>query len=156
MALGGTLSEWGTLAALVLGPGLAAAVLWTPVLAAGRLRALFRELPLTRRTPVNYAVAALALAVPWVLGFGWAFATIGGALESAQSGDPLVDVAVQLSGLYVVALPVLAVAGLPALGVDWDPTGYGASTWVLLVAASAYYAAIFAIPAAAMGILFSL
>ena len=156
MALGGTLTEWLTLAGLVLGPGLAAAALWTPVLAAGRLRALFRALPLTGVTPINYAAVALALSIPWVAAYGSALGTIGAAPDSARTGDPLVDAAVQLTGLYVVALPVLAVAGLPAIGVDWDPTGYGSSTWVLLVAASAYYAAIYAVPAVLVGLLFSL
>ena len=156
MVPGGTLTEWLTLLALVAGPGVVATVLWSPVLAAGRLRALFRSLPLTGVTAVNYAVAALALSVPWVLGFGSALGTIGGAPEAARSGEPLVDVAVQLSGLYVVALPVAAAAGLPHLGVDWDPAGYDSTTWVVLVAASAYYAAIYAVPALLLGLLFSL
>ncbi len=156
MALGGTLSEWLTLALLALGPGLAAAVVWSPILAAGRLRALFRELPISGITPLNYLVAAMALSAPWVAGYGWALATVGGAPEAAQSGEPFWDVAVQLTGLYVVALPVAAGAGLPSLGVDWDPAGYESTTWVLLVAASAYYAAIYAVPAVLAGVLFSL
>ncbi|MDZ7702228.1 MAG: hypothetical protein U5J98_09300 [Halobacteriales archaeon] len=156
MVLGGTLTEWLTLFVLLLGPGLVATVLWSPVLAAGRLRALFRSLPLTGVTAVNYTLAALALSVPWVLGYGWALDAIGGAPEAARTGEPMVDIAVQLSGLYVVALPVAAAAGLPQLGVDWDPTGYESTTWLLLVAASAYYAAIYAVPAVLMGILFSL
>lgn len=156
MVLGGSLTEWLTLLVLVAGPGVVATVLWSPVLAAGRLRALFRSLPLTGVTAVNYAAAGLALSVPWVLGYGWALDAIGGTPEAARTGEPMMDVAVQLSGLYVVALPVAAGAGLPHLGVDWDPTGYESTTWVLLVAASAYYAAIYAVPAVLAGILFSL
>lgn len=154
--LGGTPTEWATLLALVVGPGLVATLLWSPVLAAGRLRSLFRRLPLTRSTLVNYAAAGLALSVPWILGLGWAFSVIGGRSDAARTGEPLVDVAVQLSGLYVVALPVAAGAGLPAVGIDWDPAGYESSTWVILVGASAWYAAIYAVPTVAFGLVMSI
>lgn len=154
--LGGTPTEWATLLALVVGPGLVATLLWSPVLAADRVRALFRSLPLTRSTLVNYAAAGLALSVPWIVGLGWAFSAIGAQSDASRTGEPLVDVAVQLSGLYVVALPVAAGAGLPAVGVDWDPAGYDSTTWVLLVAASAWYAAVYAVPAVAFGLVMSI
>lgn len=156
MVPGGTVSEWLTLLALVAGPGLAATVAWSPVLAVGRLRALFRRLPLTRSTGVNYVLVALALSVPWVAGLGWGLAEVGSQAPVGASGDPLAGVAVQLAGLYVVGLPVAAGAGLPLVGVDWDPADYEPWTWVALVAASAWYAAIFAVPALLMAFVFSL
>lgn len=154
--LGGSLTEWATLAVLLFGPGLVAALVWSPVLAAGRLRALFRSLPVTRSMVGNYLVASLALSGPWVVGFGWALAAVGSRPEAARSGEPLVDVAVQLSGLYVVALPVASGAGLPHVGIDWDPANYEATTGVLLVVASGYYAAIYAVPAVLLGVVLSL
>lgn len=154
--LGGSTSEWATLLVLVTAPGLIATLLWSPILLAGRLRTLFGSLPITGSTWGNYVVTGLALSVPWVVGFGWAFGTIGARTEAVRTGEPLVDVAVQLSGLYVVTLPVAAGAGLPYIGVDWDPAGYGVSTWLLLVAASAWYATIYAAPAVLSGLLMSI
>lgn len=153
--LGGTPTEWATLLALVAGPGFVATLLWSPVLAAGRLRALFRSLPLTRSTPVNYLVVAMGLSVPWLVGLGWAMGQVGSA-AGTPDGEPLLGVATQLAGLYVVALPVAAGAGLPELGIDWDPAGYRPSTWLLLVLASAWYAAVFAVPAFVFGVVISL
>lgn len=156
MVLGGTLTEWLTLLALVAGPGLVATIVWSPVLAVGRLRALFGQLPLTRSTAANYVAVALVLSVPWVVALGWGLAEVGSQVGATASGDPLIGVALQLAGLYVVGLPVAAGAGLPGLGVDWDPADYGPWTWVALVAASAWYAAIFTVPAVVMGLVFSL
>lgn len=157
MVLGGTPTEWATLAALVLGPGLIATLVWSPVLVPGRLRALFRSLPLTGHTAVNYVVASLALSVPWLVGLAGGLAELGSQVDTGQAtGEPVMDVAVQLSGLYLVALPVAAGAGLPHLGVDWDPHGYEPMTWVLLVGASGWYAAIFAVPAFLFALIASL
>lgn len=157
MVLGGTLTEWATLGVLIAGPGLVATVLWSPVLAAARLRTLFQSLPVSGSLALNYVLTALALSVPWIVGFGWALSEIGAGLnEGTASGEPLVDVAIQLAGLYVVALPVAAGAGLPHLGIDWDRTGYESATWVLLVAASAWYAAIYTVPAVLFGFIVSL
>jgi hypothetical protein len=153
MVLRGSLTEWLTLLVLVAGPGAVATVLWSAVLAVGRLRALFDALPLTRWTAANYLLVSMVLSVPWVLGLGWAFARLGG---GDPGGGPLLDVAVQLTGLYLLALPVAAGAGLPHLGVDWDPAGYGATTWVILVAASAWYALVFALPTFLFALIVSL
>lgn len=152
-----TITEWVTLLVLVAGPGVVATVLWTPVLAVGRLRALFRSLPLTRWTAANYVVVSMALSVPWVLGLGWGLAEFGSQVDGGTpSADPLLDVAVQLTGLYLVAVPVAAGAGLPALDIDWDPAGYDATTWVVLAAASAWYAAVFALPTFLLALIVSL
>lgn len=154
--LGGSPNKWATLLVLLTAPGLVATLLWSPILLAGPLRMLFGSLPLTGSTLGNYVATGLVLSVPWVVGFGWAFGTIGARTEAARTGEPLVDVAVQLSVLYVVTLPVAAGAGLPYLGVDWDPAGYGVSTWLLLVAASVWYATIYAAPAVLSGLLMSI
>jgi hypothetical protein len=155
--LGGTLTEWLTLLVLVLGPGLVATVLWSPVLASSRLRTLFRALPATTSTGVNYVLTALVLSAPWVVGLGWTFARVGARTGTdAVSGEPLMDVAGQLGLLYLVGLPVVAGAGLPWLGLDWDPTDYGVGTWLRLVVAGAWYAALFAVPAFAFGVIVSL
>lgn len=157
MVPGGSLAEWLTLLVLVAGPGAVATVLWSPVLAVGRLRALFEALPLTRWTAANYVLVSMALSVPWIVGLGWAFAEIGSGVGAGEpGGDPLLDVAVQLAGLYLVGLPVAAGAVLPHLGFDWDPADYDATTWVVLVAASAWYALVFALPTALFGLIVSL
>lgn len=157
MVLGGSLTEWLTLFVLVAGPGAVATVLWSPVLAVGRLRALFDALPLTRWTAANYLLVSMALSVPWILGIGWAIGEIGSGVGAGEpGGEPLLDVAVQLTGLYLVAVPVAAGAGLPHLGVDWDPAGYDAITWVVLVAASAWYALVFALPTVLFALIVSL
>lgn len=155
--LGGSVAEWATLLVLVLGPGLVATLLWSPVLVAGRLRALFRQLPLTGSTAVNYVLAVMALSVPWLVGLGWAFAEIGSqGANGAAGGEPLVAIAGQLAVGYVVGLPLAAGLGLPRLGVDWDPNGYGAGTWLVLVVASAWYAGVFAVPTFLFGVIVSL
>lgn len=155
--LGGTVAEWATLLALVLGPGLVATVLWSPVLASGRLRILFRSLPLTGSAAVSYIAVAMALSVPWVVGLGWALAEFGARVDNGPAtGEPVLSAGVQLGLLYLVALPVAAGTGLPRLGIDWDPAGYDGTTWFVLVVASAWYAAIFALPTFLFGLIVSL
>jgi hypothetical protein len=157
MVLGGTLAEWATLAALVLGPGLVATLLWSPVLVAGRLRAFFRALPLTRSMILNYVIVAMALSAPWIIGLVLGLAELGADTNGVQAyGTPVLRAAGRLSILYLVGLPVGAGAVIPALGVDWDPHDYQATTWVLLAAAGAWYAAIFAVPSALFGLIVSM
>jgi hypothetical protein len=64
----------------------------------------------------------------------------------AAAANALLDVLVALSLGYVLLAPVLAAAVLPALHHDWDPTGYSAGTWALLVAGSGWYAAVLSAP----------
>jgi hypothetical protein len=53
---------------------------------------------------------------------------------------------VVLTITYVIVLPLVAGVGLPRIGLDWDPTNYGLGTWLLLIGAVLWYAAIFAVP----------
>ena len=157
MVLGGTAEEWLTLLGLVLGPGLVATVWWLPVLASSRLRALFAALPPSRSVAASYVLAGVGLSVPWLLGLGSALAALGGAADpEAVGGEPILAVAGRLGLLYTVGLPVVAGAGLPRLGVDWDPNGYPASTYAVLVLAAAWYAAVFAVPAFLFALVVSL
>jgi hypothetical protein len=64
----------------------------------------------------------------------------------AAAANALLDVLVALSLGYVLLAPVLAGVVLPALDYDWDPTGYGAGTWALLVAGGGWYAAVLSAP----------
>lgn len=157
MALGGTLTEWLTLLVLVAGPGLVATVVWSPVLAVGRLRTLFRALPLTSNLLVNYVVTAMVLSVPWIVAFGWSLAEIGAQVGAGtETGKPLINVGFQLGVLYAAGLPLVAGYGLPRIGIDWDPNGYAPGTWLALVAASTWYAVIYVVPALFFGIIMSL
>lgn len=130
--------------ALVLVPGLVVTILWSPVLLAGRFRALFRRLPPGRSTVGSYVLVAVTLSLPFVVGTGVALATTSP--ESAGLSNALLNVAVLLAVAYSVALPIVAGVGLPRLGLDWDPTGYGAGTWLLLVLAALWYVAVFVLP----------
>lgn len=135
---------WVTLLALLLGPGLVATLLWSPVLVVRRFRALFGRLPPAGSVIASYLLVAVGLSVPWVAGALLAFRSIG---EGARpSGEPLLDAVVPLTAAYLLGGPLVAGGVLPRLGVDWDPTGYGPGTWALLVVAAGWYAAVFAVP----------
>ncbi|GAA0527281.1 hypothetical protein SAMN04488066_11418 [Halorubrum aquaticum] len=131
-------------------PGLVAALLWSPFLISARFRALFRALPPRGRLVPSYVGIALALSIPYLAGL---LLTVG-LVDSAGPGwsEGFIDTAL-FGGIAVAFVaPVLAVVGLPRLGVDWDPTGYGPSTWTLLVAAGLWYAVVAAVPLVALAI----
>lgn len=138
-----------TLALFAL-PGAVAAVCWTPFLLSARFRALFVALPPKGRLAPSYVGVALALSVPYLVGVVltvWLVDSAGpgwseGFLDTALFGGVLVG----------FVAPAVAAAGLPRLGVDWDPTGYGASTWAVLVAAGLWYAVVAAVPLVALAI----
>lgn len=134
----------GVLALLAVLPGAVAGLLCSPVLLFERLRELFRRLPPTGSTAANYSLVAVALSLPWV--FGAIAAVAGAPSDPAGASNALLNLLVPLAAAYVVGLPLAAGVGLPRLGVDWDPTGYGPGTWVLLVVGAAWYAAVFALP----------
>ncbi|EMA65193.1 hypothetical protein [Halorubrum kocurii] len=146
----GEATGWLWTIALLALPGVAAAVLWTPFLIAARFRALFVALPPAGRLVPSYVGVALALSVPYLAGL---LLTVG-LVNSAGPGwsEGFLDTA--LFGGVAVGLvaPALAVVGLPRLGVDWDPTGYGPGTWALLVAAGLWYAVVAAVPLVALAI----
>jgi hypothetical protein len=132
--------------ALVVGPGIASAVLWSPILFVGRFRSLFDRLPPGGSTVVSYLLVAVGLSIPFVIGTGLVFATTS--TDGAALSNALLNVAFGLSIAYVVGLPLIASVGLPRIGIDWDPTDYGLGTWLLLVCATLWYAAVFVVPLA--------
>ncbi|GAB7009173.1 hypothetical protein [Halorubrum trueperi] len=139
---------------LFASPGLVAAVLWSPFLLASRFRALFVTLPPAGRLVPSYVAVALALSVPYVAGL---LLTVG-LVDSAGPGwsNGLIETALAGGVLVTLVAPAVAVLGLPRAGVDWDPTGYGASTWALLVAAGLWYATMAAVPLFALAVVFAL
>lgn len=144
------LGGWLTMLALLLGPGVVAAVLWAPFLVAGRIRALFRALPPWNGVALPYALVTVGASLPYVVGT-LAAITVGadgatGPGSGAAMANALLNVIVPLSVGYVVGVPVLGAVVLPHVGVDWDPTGYGPGTWLLLFGGGAWYAAVFAVP----------
>lgn len=136
---------WAVLLAIALGPGVVAAVLWSPFLAAGRVRSLFRSLPPGDSLLVSYPAALIGASVPYVVGVVAALVRTTDT-TGATTANAILDVIVPVSFGFVVGVPALACAGLPRLGVDWDPTGYGPGTWALLAAGGVWYAAVFAVP----------
>ncbi|WP_144796776.1 hypothetical protein [Halorubrum depositum] len=145
-----TAVAWLWTLALFALPGLVAAVCWTPFLLSARLRALFVALPPAGRLAPSYVGVALALSVPYLVGVVltvWLVDSAGpgwseGFLDTALFGGVLVG----------FVAPAVAGAGLPRLGVDWDPTGYGPGTWALLVAAGVWYAVVAAVPLVALAV----
>ncbi|WP_066418608.1 hypothetical protein [Halorubrum aethiopicum] len=131
-------------------PGLAAALVWSPFLIAARFRALMRALPPRGRLVPSYVGVALALSVPYLAGVLLTVTLV----DTAGTGwsDGFLKTALAGGGVVAVGGPAVAAAGLPRLGVDWDPTGYGVSTWALLVAAGLWYAVVAAIPLVALAV----
>ena len=135
---------------LFLFPGLAAAGLCAPFLAAERLRALFRALPPAGRLLPSYLGVSVGLSVPYLVGVVFTVARAAEAGPAWSSGFLLTA----LIGAVLVAFvaPAVAVLALPRLGVDWDPTGYGVSTWLLLGGAGLWYALVAAVPLVALAV----
>lgn len=131
---------------LILGVGLVVTVLWSPILMIGRVRALFRRLPPTQSLIGSYVPVAIGLSLPFVIGSGIVITTTS--TEGAAVSNALLQTVVVITLAYAVLLPTVAVIGLPRAGVDWDPTGYGIGTWLLLVGVSLWFAFIFAVPLA--------
>ncbi|WP_255150691.1 hypothetical protein [Halorarius halobius] len=136
------------LLAFLLLPGIVAAVLWAPFLASTRVRSLFRSLPPAESPYLTYPLVGVAASLPYVLGVTGALAVTdaSGPQAGGAMANTILDVVVPVSLGYVLLGPPAAVLGLPRAGVDWDPTGYGPSTWVLLVAGAVWYVLLFAVP----------
>ena len=132
--------------ALVFGPGIVAAVLWSPILLSSRIRSLFDRVPPARSTIASYLLVAIGLSIPFVIGTGIVFTTTS--TEGAALSNALLNMTFVLTIAYVGVLPLTFVVGLPRIGLDWDPTNYGLSTWLLLVCVVLWYAAVFVIPLA--------
>lgn len=139
------LGGWGFVIGLLLGPGIVAALLWSPFLVSSRVRTLFRSLPPAGSTAVSYVLVTVGLSLPYVAG------TLGAlVVTEGQSGgtmaNAILNMLVPVSSLYVLGLPVIAIRGLPRVGRDWDPTGGDTTTWLLLIVGAAWYSALFAVP----------
>ncbi|MDB2274919.1 hypothetical protein PM022_10220 [Halorubrum ezzemoulense] len=141
---------WLWTLALLGFPGLVAAGLCAPFLAASRLRALFEALPPAGRVLPSYLAVAVGLSVPYLVGVGLTVARAGEAGPAWSSG--FLSTALLGGVLVGLVAPSAAVAGLPRFGVDWDPTGYGVGTWLLLGAAGLWYAVVAAVPLAALAV----
>jgi hypothetical protein len=132
--------------ALVFGPGIVAAVLWSPILLSSRIRSLFDRVPPARSTIASYLLVAIGLSIPFVIGTGIVFTTTS--TEGAAVSNALLNMTFVLTIAYVGVLPLTSVVGLPRIGIDWDLTNYGLSTWLLLVCVVLWHAAVFVIPLA--------
>ncbi|MFC5279247.1 hypothetical protein ACFPM1_10845 [Halorubrum rubrum] len=141
---------WLWTLALVALPGLVAGLLWSPFLIAARFRALMRALPPRGRLVPSYVGVALALSVPYLVGVLLTVALV----DAAGPGwsDGFIETALAGGGIVAIGGPTVAAVGLPRLGVDWDSTGYGVSTWALLVAAGLWYAVVAAVPLVALAV----
>lgn len=124
-------------------PGLVQAVLCLPILFSARTRALFRSLPPTGSLIGSYVGTMFALSVPFTVGVVAAF---GLDVWHAPIYDVLTQVTSFVSLSYILVLPVAATFGLPRYGVDWDPTGYGVRTWVVMLLSTLWYVALFVVP----------
>ncbi|PSP98743.1 hypothetical protein BRC89_07025 [Halobacteriales archaeon QS_4_70_19] len=133
------------LLAVLLVPGLVAALLWSPFLLSDRLCALFRALPPRDGLVASYLPVAVGGALPYVVGGLWALSR-GPPGGDAVAVNALLDVVVGVSVAYVVAGPLVAGVALPRFGRDWDPTGYGPGTWALLGTGSAWFAVLYGVP----------
>ncbi|MXR40615.1 hypothetical protein GRX01_04540 [Halobaculum sp. WSA2] len=149
-----TAGGWLLTALVFVAPGVVATLLWAPFLVAKRVRALFAALPPTDSVVPSYAVVGVTASIPYVAGVLVVLATVDPA--DAGLSNAVLGLTVALSVLYVAGAPLLGVVVLPSLGVDWDRTGYGASTWVLLAAGGGWYAAVFAVPFVLLSVVFAL
>lgn len=145
---------WIAFAGVLLVPGVVATVLWAPFLATTRIRSLLTVLPPSGTLFRTYVFVGIGASVPYVAGFLSILAFVD-PTGVAWSGA-FVTVTLAVSVLYVVGAPVVCVLCLPRVGFDWDPTGYGPSTWALLVAGSAWYVTLFAVPLAALSLVLAL
>ena len=147
------ITNWGSVMVLAMLPGVFAAVLWSPVLMSRRLRGLFRLLPPTSSTIGGYLTVAVGLSIPFVVGVGWGAA---GSSQNVDVANALLNVALGITVLYLLGLPVSAVIGLPKVGIDWDETGYGLGTWAVVVMATLWYVVLFILPIALVAFLLAL
>jgi len=141
---------WLWTLALLISPGLVAAGLCAPFLASTRLRGLFRALPPAGRVLPSYLAVAVGLSVPYLVGV---VLTVARAAEAGPAWSSGFLLTALLGGVLAGLLaPTVAVFGLPRLGLDWDQTGYGVGTWLLLGGAGLWYAVVAAVPLAALAV----
>lgn len=94
-------------------------------------------------------MVAFVLSVPYTLGLLLGFAV-------SDTGRVVFTSAFLVSLLLATSFPVVCGFLLPRVGVDWDPTGYGASTYLLLGAGGVWYALVFLVPLTLVSVVYSL
>lgn len=144
------LTEWITLAVLVVSPGFIASLLWAPFLGVDRFESLFEQLWPGNSVAVSYLLVMIGLGLPWVVAAGGAM--VRASPEELSMANALLDVIVALSIVYLLGLPLVAGLGLPRVGIDWDETGYGPRTWGLLIIGVLWYVVLLALPIFALSI----
>ncbi|ELZ57264.1 MULTISPECIES: hypothetical protein [Halorubrum] len=130
--------------------GLVAAGLCVPFLAVERVRSLFRALPPAGRTLPSFVAVSVALSTPYLAGVVLTVALVDSAGPGWREG--LLLTALFAGFAPIILAPAVAVIGLPRLGIDWDPTGYGPSTWAILLAGGLWYAFLAAVPLVALAV----
>ncbi|QHS15697.1 hypothetical protein GWK26_00240 [haloarchaeon 3A1-DGR] len=146
--------EWATFAGFLVVPGLIATLLWSPFLIVDRIRSLLAALPPTGSVLPTYLLAGVGGSIPYIIGAAVVVTTVDTA--GVAWSNAFINVAVLLFVGYAVGVPVVTNVALPRLALDWDPTGYGPSTWVLLAAGGASYALLFSIPFVVVSFLLAL
>lgn len=144
------LTEWITLAVIVVGPGFVASLLWAPFLGVDRFGSLFERLWPGNSVAVSYLLVMIGLSLPWVGASGGAM--VRASPEELSMANALLDVIVALAVVYLLGLPLVAGLGLPRVGIDWDETGYGLRTWALLAIGVLWYVLLLALPIFALSI----
>ncbi|MFC6719081.1 hypothetical protein ACFQGT_01745 [Natrialbaceae archaeon GCM10025810] len=157
MAVLQTLAEqalgWLVIAVSLVVPGVVATICWSPFLASERIRSLFKHVPPFESMVLTYVVVGIVASLPYILGITAVIASLG---VDEIWGPPILGATMVLTLCYCIGIPLFGVLGLPRLGIDWDPTGYGRSTWLLLIAGGIWYAGIFALPLTVLGLILSL
>jgi hypothetical protein len=92
---------------------------------------------------LSYLGAILSLSLPFVVAVVAVFGFDG---WQRPVYDVLTQVASLLSLSYIVVLPIAATVALPRYGIDWDPTGYGIRTWVVMLLSTLWYMIWFILP----------
>jgi hypothetical protein len=110
--------------AVLLAPGLVAALPWSPFLLADRLRELFRTLPPRDGFVGSYLPVTVGGVVPYVGGWLWAFSRSTGR-TSAIVVEGLLDAQVALSLVYAVCGLLLGT------GSAWPTVLYGVPLFVV-------------------------
>lgn len=141
-------------AVLILLPGALAAVPTAAFLLSARVRALFAAVPPTDSPYPSYALLTVGLGAPWSVA---ALAALNAPVTGpASTANAMLDVVLGLGLVYLLGLPVTVAALLPRFGVDWDDTGYGPRTWVIVTATTSVYTLSLAVPFFVVSLVFAL
>lgn len=124
--------------------GVGAAVVWTPFLARGRVRALFATFGWSDNWFVNYWIILTIIGAGEFLLFA-AVGLLGDALYSPPGTDTPAENTFFWRGLlvgygtYMLLLWVIPVVIFPRVGIDWDPHEYDMTTKAIFGAGVLWY-----------------